>query len=169
VITEVLDSLDDSQYNDNKTKVQFPGRSAILSDTLYRYLVLFGMSKDFTDKIMSDNNWTTSPVWKLIEDPFDFTTCTTSTTSNHTSQCTATATATDYDSTKNKKRRNPAVKITTKEGCNSRWGEHCREWSLRTGTHPVMQRLVSTAESDNNSLRKYIILIYLYGTAIIFE
>ena len=123
VISEVVGSLEmDERKGSAKVASRYTGKSSVLCDTLYRYLVMFGLPEDVS--LGSDDVWFSSPVWAAITDALS-----------------AATTGLD-DDVSGRRARTRTRRNAGRDDCMERFEKDSGVWSVTVGTHDLMQRCV---------------------------
>jgi hypothetical protein len=127
VISQVMSSLvveDDSDETDTKIALDARGPGAVICDTLYRYLVLFGQPSD-----AETQQWSANPIWLALMDSLGF-------------DLPDTFLGPDIGHKQKELRRRHLVKSnvpTTKIDSIEQYRADRAVWALHSGTHPIMK------------------------------
>lgn len=121
VINEVIDSLEDDDDN------ELHSVKDVLYDTLYRYIVLFGIPRDFYEDGY-DMPWKSNLVWNSLVDALGL-------VGGRRDLFSKPPTG-----RKGKSKRLEAVKNASPDACLQDFARDSEQWNFDIGTHPVIRR-----------------------------
>jgi hypothetical protein len=142
VVSAVIDCSD---FTADGSSTSTAAGETVLSDTLYRYLVLFGISSDFIDPSSPNKStlYDGSEVWSAIRDALSLSDTVTSST-QHNFEAALVSTKRSVRLKESTSANNGATRAQStgraKQECARQFQADVALWSVATGSHHVMQR-----------------------------
>lgn len=125
-----LDVSDGSSFDNADASFAEVEPENVLLDTLYRYMVLFGLGDAFTGEAAARSVYADSPVWQALYDALDLKRLHARVLDNELDR------APRFNANNNRR----GNRHSGREECAEAFQKDAQLWSMRIGNHPTMRR-----------------------------